>query len=145
MILPKNETGSDSDGTSPATPANAVGLVFGSLAVVCLIVLLSMWLSGSQTTQRDSEAGSSFQVENLNRVSPPVIYRDWKLGTQKGECRFLWSTTSLICVICLEPPQSSSTVRCLPCGHLFHSICILMWFLRHHSTCPICKSNYMSV
>jgi hypothetical protein len=43
MVLSNNETGSGSDGASPITPANAVGLVCGSLAAICLIVLFPLW------------------------------------------------------------------------------------------------------
>ncbi|KAH8896180.1 hypothetical protein GQ53DRAFT_640025 [Thozetella sp. PMI_491] len=46
-------------------------------------------------------------------------------------------------VICLEPMLDGEMVRLLPCGHVFHSSCITLWYLRHHPTCPMCKVSYV--
>lgn len=42
------------------------------------------------------------------------------------------------CVICREEMRHGREVCELPCGHLFHWICILPW-LTKRSTCPCCR------
>ena len=45
------------------------------------------------------------------------------------------------CLICLEIFIKGNQVMYLPCSHLFHSVCILRWLLKH-SKCPICQTDY---
>lgn len=42
------------------------------------------------------------------------------------------------CVICKEDMREGREVCELPCGHLFHWMCILPW-LRKRNTCPCCR------
>ncbi|KAL2173143.1 uncharacterized protein P884DRAFT_273516 [Thermothelomyces heterothallicus CBS 202.75] len=147
MALGENETGPGGNESAPETSAYAIVLICGGMVVICLITLLAFCRPGLPTRDNDEDverARTPFRLETLNRVSPPAIYREWKMGPNKSQLRFPWSMTCLTCVICLEPFQSSSKIRCLPCGHLFHSVCILMWFLKRHNTCPICKFDYTS-
>ena len=50
-----------------------------------------------------------------------------------------------VCAICLENIPVGTTVRVLPCRHVFHEGCIENWLFGDHgrrnckSTCPICK------
>jgi hypothetical protein len=52
--------------------------------------------------------------------------------------------TILNSVICLEVIADSDIVRRLSCGHIFHSGCITLWYLRRHYACPLCVSRYMT-
>ena len=45
------------------------------------------------------------------------------------------------CLICLEIFKENNQVLYLPCSHLFHSVCILRWLLKHNK-CPICLIDY---
>lgn len=45
-----------------------------------------------------------------------------------------------ICIICREDMVSSS--KKLPCGHIFHTICLRSWFQRQQ-TCPTCRLNIL--
>lgn len=46
------------------------------------------------------------------------------------------------CPICLEEFHGKDLVRKLPCNvnHIFHSKCILDWFISHHR-CPLCNDS----
>ena len=48
------------------------------------------------------------------------------------------------CAMCLDEMVPDSAVSRLPCGHLFHTACILKW-MRYTAfrmrTCPLCRSN----
>ncbi|OEH76626.1 uncharacterized protein LOC34618894 [Cyclospora cayetanensis] len=49
---------------------------------------------------------------------------------------------SAICSICLCEYRSEDLIRILPCGHLFHSVCITRWF-RSRASCPLrCHLNF---
>ena len=41
-----------------------------------------------------------------------------------------------VCSICLCDYQPADIIRTLPCGHVFHSICITRWF-KAHASCPL--------
>lgn len=42
------------------------------------------------------------------------------------------------CAICQDEPSEGEEVVRLPCGHLFHSACVLPWLGRTY-TCPTCR------
>lgn len=45
------------------------------------------------------------------------------------------------CAICMEITKSSNTAytRRLPCGHAFHTKCIMGWFV-YSGDCPVCRN-----
>ncbi|KAL2840251.1 hypothetical protein BJX68DRAFT_271769 [Aspergillus pseudodeflectus] len=48
------------------------------------------------------------------------------------------------CAICLEDfVPASSTVRELPCGHIYHPECIDVSLTRNSSLCPLCKKSVL--
>lgn len=49
---------------------------------------------------------------------------------------------SSTCAICLDDFDTNNKSRQLPCGHFFHSSCIVPWLLNCNSTCPLCKHDY---
>lgn len=45
-----------------------------------------------------------------------------------------------VCSVCADVIDSDS--HCLPCGHTFHTGCVVEWFRNHHDTCPNCRSTW---
>lgn len=45
------------------------------------------------------------------------------------------------CSICLDEYEDGEMVRMLPCGHVFHTDCILPWLTERQACCPLCKVN----
>ena len=44
------------------------------------------------------------------------------------------------CIICLDEFKLKDKLRCLPCKHFFHDICITDW-LKRNETCPLCRKD----
>ena len=47
------------------------------------------------------------------------------------------------CCVCLEAQAVGDRATKLPCGHLFHTECVVQW-LRKHGTCPSCRYELKS-
>jgi hypothetical protein len=45
---------------------------------------------------------------------------------------------SMECLVCAEDCQNGDIVTTLPCGHIFHSACVVKW-LGLNCTCPTCR------
>jgi len=58
----------------------------------------------------------------------------------KQRFRSIPSPSEHPCAICLEEFTPQSDVRVLPCGHIYHEVCIDQWFLRNQSCC-FCKMD----
>ena len=44
------------------------------------------------------------------------------------------------CAICLDKVQSTDPITSLPCGHRFHTECIMRWLQTGIAVCPLCRS-----
>jgi len=53
------------------------------------------------------------------------------------------SEPGAVCAICKEELPLAAAARRLPCGHLYHSSCIVPW-LEVHNSCPVCRSRLPS-
>ncbi|XP_048552144.1 E3 ubiquitin-protein ligase SIRP1-like, partial [Triticum urartu] len=49
------------------------------------------------------------------------------------------SEPASVCAICKDDLPLAVAARRLPCGHLYHSVCIVQW-LEMHNSCPVCRS-----
>jgi RING-finger-containing ubiquitin ligase len=64
------------------------------------------------------------------------INAEIKLPQYRGLPCFCCNTT---CSICLEDFTADESLRLLPCGHVFHTSCILPWLTKRATSCPLCK------
>ena len=81
---------------------------------------------------------------------PEIEYKSTKLGRDGGNVHvqggkdgedspFIRCHYNDTCSICIENYQCKERVRALPCGHIFHTDCIVPWLTQRSSCCPICK------
>ncbi|CRK96225.1 CLUMA_CG009652, isoform A [Clunio marinus] len=66
-------------------------------------------------------------IHNMNTLYPDATAEELALSDN-------------ICIICREDMVSSS--KKLPCGHIFHTLCLRSWFQRQQ-TCPTCRLNIL--
>lgn len=66
-------------------------------------------------------------IQNMNTLYPDATAEEL-------------ASSDNICIICREDMVSSS--KKLPCGHIFHTICLRSWFQRQQ-TCPTCRLNIL--
>lgn len=45
------------------------------------------------------------------------------------------------CTICLETLKQGDEVKKLPCGHVFHSVCVTPWLMKKRAVCPVCRQG----
>ncbi|MED6168098.1 hypothetical protein PIB30_009060 [Stylosanthes scabra] len=45
-----------------------------------------------------------------------------------------------VCSVCMEGFQGGGNKR-VPCGHVYHSECIILWLSRSNSSCPLCRRH----
>ncbi|TVU44699.1 hypothetical protein EJB05_04149, partial [Eragrostis curvula] len=93
----------------------------------------------------DGEGGGAHEHDDVElgideatlKGYPEVVYgeaRKEAKASKKG-------TTCTCCSICLDNYGDGDVLRMLPeCGHLFHRECVDPW-LRHHATCPVCRTS----
>ena len=43
------------------------------------------------------------------------------------------------CSICLDTIGKGEEVKRLPCGHVFHAVCIDPWLSEQRAVCPVCR------
>lgn len=74
--------------------------------------------------------------------SPNTPYKTTD-GIEEIECVEITSGCQPIdCCICFDEIQLQDGYK-LPCGHIFHTICVNTWFIRiKEIKCPICVRSY---
>ena len=45
------------------------------------------------------------------------------------------------CSICLDTVEKGEEVKRLPCGHVFHAVCIDPWLSEQRAVCPVCRQG----
>ncbi|EAA66540.1 hypothetical protein AN0441.2 [Aspergillus nidulans FGSC A4] len=106
------------------------------------------YVKAEETT--DAEQGpKTANAESGNTPLQPCPYRPFSPTTAySGFCcpRHIkrLSHPQTICAICLDDfIPASSTVRELPCGHIYHPECIDMSLTQSSSLCPLCKKSVL--
>ncbi|KAJ6439847.1 Armadillo-type fold domain containing protein [Purpureocillium lavendulum] len=99
----------------------------------------------------DDEASSSSAYSETTEISlldatvPSVPYKSIETNPKyKRSGGYSTMTEAIsICAICKEFFQDNDEVRPLPCGHVYHSNCLIPWHLNQNHTCPLCKYRYL--
>nr|BAJ90101.1 predicted protein [Hordeum vulgare subsp. vulgare] len=132
--------------TVMAFSVSAFFVLFVFTRLFCARIHLRAAAAEHAAAAQASDAASSFPAIHVERgirgLEPSVVttFPTAKLGAGDDSRRPPAQEESQ-CTVCLEEYEAKDVVRVLPyCGHAFHAACIDTW-LRHHPTCPICRST----
>ncbi|KAH6838398.1 hypothetical protein B0I37DRAFT_244147 [Chaetomium sp. MPI-CAGE-AT-0009] len=145
-------TALESDGFPAWAPIAAfLAFLFGTGLLLWIIALFCRPSLGSATnTTANNEQGPAIlekgdsrglETETLENIAPAKRFKD----VQSEHAKILPSQVEspVNCVVCLDVFEDNSTVRALPCHHIFQSNCINGWLLNRHATCPLCIARYI--
>ncbi|EEA06379.1 zinc finger, C3HC4 type domain-containing protein [Cryptosporidium muris RN66] len=144
---------------------SAIFLVICSLSLLVLIILCNLAFifckkhpcrteHSSQRSRRQNynnavtssyiendEMNFTINLEEFSSVVPVVQYKMLRnTNTDSSITSTPTSSSYSCCVICLNYILENEYVRHLPCGHLYHSICIDQWVERR-CVCPLCNAD----
>ncbi|KAL8673056.1 MAG: hypothetical protein Q9168_002518 [Polycauliona sp. 1 TL-2023] len=96
------------------------------------------------TVATDSPPIEPASTAASNPVQPPALPLAASPTRSSSEANKKPSYAQPTCPICLDDftPQET-TVRSLPCHHIYHPECIDPFLLRNSSLCPICKAKVL--
>jgi hypothetical protein len=80
----------------------------------------------------------------LKKPEPAVISSAAQTESEDPKAHYRLSHTQTTCAICLDDfVAGESTVRELPCGHIFDPSCIDLFLMENSSLCPLCKKSVL--
>ncbi|KYK56390.1 hypothetical protein DCS_03390 [Drechmeria coniospora] len=137
---------SPEDNLATTGPSWLAGLVIGIMMLMLAALSVSVWYfmrRGEQQQGRrevDVEAAPGpNRVNHLDAVAASQPFKKLRAEMpEDGGC-----SKGTTCAICIELVEDREMVRRLGCGHVFHSSCIMRWFLKQHDICPLCKACFM--
>ncbi|KAA8520303.1 hypothetical protein F0562_014559 [Nyssa sinensis] len=89
-------------------------------------------------TNSDSDDSSPSATTTTRCHSPASKAAVQAIPTIKITASLLELDPIILCAVCKDQFVIDVEVKQLPCKHMYHSDCILPWFLQHNS-CPVCR------
>ncbi|KAH0453209.1 hypothetical protein IEQ34_017533 [Dendrobium chrysotoxum] len=145
-------------GDSPATVFSSerigkfgygIGISVGILLLITTITLMSYFCTRSSTAGNSSSPSrhrhhyrdDDEDDNNIEAGLDEATLKSWAKVTYAEAKRRDPRAGDAGCSVCLADYADEELLRLLPeCGHLFHVRCVDPW-LRHHPTCPVCRSS----
>lgn len=94
--------------------------------------------------QSINDEHSSMQEKTEIKKPEPAVVKPGTDSAATSTSQFRLSHTQTTCAICLDDfVAGTSTVRELPCGHIFDPECIDPFLTENSSLCPLCKKSVL--
>ena len=119
----------DADGS--AVSVGRIVWCFAITAAAVLLYLYCAWRSGAPCCAPRRCTSRRRRGSEVVVVEAPEWAPEWAPECTIGE--------SGSCTVCLDEVDLLQSAVRLPCGHVFHSECILPWVSRA-ATCPNCRA-----
>uniref|UniRef100_A0A8C2EQ32 Ring finger protein 103 n=1 Tax=Cyprinus carpio TaxID=7962 RepID=A0A8C2EQ32_CYPCA len=99
--------------------------------------------NGGSSGDQEVHHYSSEVLHNNDRCSAATKSEEsWSGGEEQDTDWSQWPCGMLHCtecVVCLENFETDCVVMGLPCGHVFHQQCIVVWLAGGRHCCPVCR------
>ena len=101
---------------------------------------------GSENSRRDETENRNVYTEQFESKETPSISPMGQIKNNTSNAASPISDNTNInlctsCSICLDDFENGEKLRLLPCGHFFHTACILPWLTERQGCCPLCKAG----
>ncbi|CAE6940956.1 RNF103 [Symbiodinium sp. CCMP2592] len=145
-------------------------LIVFIISASCFIVIVGIileWLAQRLSTvegpvhdlrkaSRVWAPGTFEDLKNLDNESLQFFHMRIKCSPSMGKCSVNKAdpasvltpplqATSQACICCMDDFDATSNVAVLPCGHVFHEHCMVMWSLSAKGStnaCPVCRASF---
>ncbi|XLS85584.1 hypothetical protein HN51_035750 [Arachis hypogaea] len=122
------------------------------------LMLIGYRVSLPMNKLEQQEPFYSFQLMNSSQQDLGGFDLDEALATVAGESQVVIAAASKsfvsklpvaeaeeveekdVCSVCMEGFEGGGNKR-VPCGHVYHSECIILWLSRSNSSCPLCRRH----
>ena len=115
------------------------GLGFASFGALCIALLFYAWHKQRRwlrtlPTPASPQTAASLEMDRLAALLalPVILYEPGNSSSEE-------------CSLCWEPLVAGCRLRCLPCGHRFHTDCIDRWLRQSQAgkrrSCPHCRED----
>lgn len=122
---------------NPASFYEKIG-VDGELKGTDVPMYPSIEISEPSTQELDGSQAST-PIKRTDKRPPSAIYPDgWVAENEDRSVQSGVTDSEPMCAICLDGYDTMPLATRLPCGHIFHYLCLSSWFMRC-DTCPLCK------
>ncbi|KAK7216852.1 hypothetical protein V2G26_004855 [Clonostachys chloroleuca] len=158
ISLPAANSSSDSGNRFDSLPIQALPVFIISGVIVLLLLICFLCAitrlrgesddieSTASASSTDSSGSQKPSLVMLDREAPAKDFAQVKeeAKQRKPGDHPVWPDSYYACAICLDSLKTEQWVRRLCCGHVFHSSCIVPWYLRKHYFCPLCTLPYIT-
>lgn len=90
----------------------------------------------SRVFERVRDEGEHREAEGHRSLQLQPLVRSFPAFSQRSDVE-----NAPDCTICLETLKQGDEVKKLPCGHVFHSVCVTPWLMKKRAVCPVCRQG----
>jgi len=103
--------------------------------------LLISYLGGEDDHIDTTELLSEEQVMALPEFKYDASFDEENPSSEELKIMEMKKMCNSTCSICIDDFEKDEMLRVLPCGHMYHTECILPWLTTRAPNCPMCKDN----
>lgn len=123
--------------------AQSISIFKGIVQAILHVVAICLSSSSASSQSTPSDPGET-PVETFSTQATPSGSYIEKFRTQSPATRYdAVHSCKLLehdCSVCLTEFKPESEINHLPCGHIFHNVCLEKWLDYWNFTCPLCRT-----